>query len=113
MGSDYDDGDGDAAFGGGTYELMSGCSAVRVLVRPDTAPADATRLLRKIADWIDRVPELIGDAATIEAADRAEFAAIEAAMRADPSPAELNPAPGNVVQMHGPRHIHPKDWLKQ
>jgi hypothetical protein len=35
-----------------TIELMAGAD-VRVLVRPETNPADAVRMLRKIADRID------------------------------------------------------------
>jgi len=48
-----DSGDGDAVFWGDTWELMNG-SSVRVLIHPDTAPADAVRLLHKMASTVER-----------------------------------------------------------
>lgn len=46
------DDDGDVVRMGRTTELMHGYP-VRVLVKPDTSPADAARLLRKMATTIE------------------------------------------------------------
>ena len=48
------DEDGHSLLGGATWELMHGAD-VRVLVPNDgtVTPADAARLLRKIAEWIE------------------------------------------------------------
>ena len=54
VGPGSEDGDGDESWGPSrTYELMHGAT-VRVLIHPDAPPEMASRMLRKIADWIDR-----------------------------------------------------------
>lgn len=50
------DDDGDSIMGGGTYELMTGAYAVRVLVTRGTPEAVAVRLLKKIRKSIKRNP---------------------------------------------------------
>jgi hypothetical protein len=50
---DSGDGSGYGMATGITHELMRGSNVVRVLIPPDTAPADAVTLLRRIADWIE------------------------------------------------------------
>ena len=54
----YDE-DGDELFAGTTIEMMTGGPAVRVLVTDGTDHIIAVRLLRKLADWLDRRPDLI------------------------------------------------------
>jgi hypothetical protein len=49
------DEDGDALCSGHTVELMNG-AGVRVLIDPATDPKDAARILRKIADSVERYP---------------------------------------------------------
>lgn len=46
------DEDGVCLMGGNTYELMSGCSEVRVLIRDGVDPVLAATMLRKIAYWV-------------------------------------------------------------
>jgi len=46
------DEDGDCLSGGQTEELMYG-AAVRVLIPTDTDQATATRLLKKITEWVE------------------------------------------------------------
>jgi hypothetical protein len=47
------DGDGHGLTGGVTTELMHG-STVRILILPDTKPAEVAAMLRKAADWVER-----------------------------------------------------------
>ncbi len=54
----HPDRDGDCVFKGPTYELMSGNSAVRILIRPDVSRKDALRGLSKIAGWIRKTKVL-------------------------------------------------------
>ncbi len=64
------DADGDWMCGGSVWELRNGYAPVRVSFDPDVPLADVSRLLRKIADWIDRYPDLFedsGDCAAVEA----------------------------------------------
>jgi len=53
------DEDRDCLFCGRTTELMSGVTAIRVLLHPDMKPEDVARGLRKIIEWIQREPELL------------------------------------------------------
>ncbi len=54
------DDDGDVLSAGVTFELNASEQPVRVWVHESTAPADAVRLLRKVAAWIERcAPDLL------------------------------------------------------
>ncbi len=45
---------GDAQTASTTHELMSGVATVRVLIRDDASKEDAVRLLKKLAEWVER-----------------------------------------------------------
>jgi hypothetical protein len=51
------DADGDCLFSGRTEELFGGGWDVRVLMSEGVTPEAAVRLLRKLADWVERDPE--------------------------------------------------------
>lgn len=53
------DDDGDCFFIGETVELMTGYTAVRLLIVPGTAAKDVIRVLGKIIDSIQKRPELL------------------------------------------------------
>lgn len=56
---DLQDPDGDEIISWRKRELMTGPNAVRVLVKPDANPATVVRILGKVADWIEREPEML------------------------------------------------------
>jgi len=62
----HPDEDGDALFAGTTYELMTGSVGVRVLMPERTTTLEAVRVLRKIANWIERDGILQASALTEE-----------------------------------------------
>jgi len=53
------DKNGDSLFNSNTIELMTGNIGVRVLIVPGTTREITLRVLRKIADWIEREPETL------------------------------------------------------
>ena len=55
----YPDNDGDCLLSRGTWELMTSCPEVRVLIPPNTKRNDAIRLLKKITKWLEREKDKI------------------------------------------------------
>lgn len=59
--TDLRDPDGDEIMALRKHELMTGADPVRVLALPGSDPQVVSRILRKIADWIESKPEALDD----------------------------------------------------